>query len=190
MASLTDDAVNAGTLLNTNLSTSFGTNTNISVDDISSNISSYYDGVSGLEGAETTSELVSNLEDTIDDLEQEQQKNIKEADFYTGSTSKNIQYIEAFKGFFFGLLVILFILVLQAMGIIENVTVVIVLMVVVITISIIYSVSFLVMGFSLSDRLPNVFNADFTKTKKIKNNEAFQPYYKETNCAELHMKAE
>ena len=65
-----------------------------------------------------------------------------------------------------------------------------ILMVVAITVSIIYSVSFLVMGFSLSDRLPYVFNADFTKTNKIKNNEAFQPYYKETNCAELHMKAE
>ena len=40
MASLTDDAVNAGTLLNTNFSSSFGTNTEISVNDISSNI--YY----------------------------------------------------------------------------------------------------------------------------------------------------
>ena len=42
---------------------------------------------------------------------------------------KNINYIEAFKGIFLALLVILFILVLQAMGIIESVTVVIVLIV-------------------------------------------------------------
>tara|TARA_B100000282_G_scaffold292685_1_gene266788 strand:- start:147 stop:719 length:573 start_codon:yes stop_codon:yes gene_type:complete len=190
MASLTNDAVNAGTLLNTNFSNTFSDITDVSVNDISNNINSYYNELTGLEGAETTAELVKTLEDTIDDLEQEKEKNIKEADFYTGSTLKNINYIEAFKGIFLALLVVLLILVLQAMGIIESVTVVIVLIVITITVSIIYSISYLITGISLSDRLPNVFNYDFTKTNKIKNNESFQPYYKETNCAELKMKAE